>query len=160
MRVIDFITLILDSFSSLTLYQTLLITATLAGAQMIAATNRPKKPVTLVLLNFVHLLSMVVAHHAQEMKQSVDISTILLLHCCEWKSYTSIYSYLNLTFSCSLSDLDNNNVGNQRTKETCDNYNNFDNPITTCALIADGDCPCPETEYQVQVRCYNTSGFL
>ena len=56
---------------SLTLYQTL-ITTTLAGAQMFAATNRPKKPVPtstfLVLLTIlVHLLPMV-AVNAQEIK--------------------------------------------------------------------------------------------
>jgi hypothetical protein len=66
MKIILFISLIFESFSSLTFYQTL-TTTMLAGAQMFVATNRLKKPVTLVLLIFVHSLPMVAAH-AQEIK--------------------------------------------------------------------------------------------
>ena len=72
MTVILFISLIFESFFSFIHYQTL-ITTTLAGAQMFAATNRLKKPVTtmmilvLLLTLLVHLLPMVAAN-AQKIK--------------------------------------------------------------------------------------------
>jgi hypothetical protein len=46
-------------------------TTSLPRAKMFAATYRLKKPVTMVLLIFVHLLLMVAAH-AQKNKKSVD----------------------------------------------------------------------------------------
>jgi hypothetical protein len=66
MKILLFISLIFDSISSLTLYQTM-PTTLLPRAKMFAATYRPKKPVTMVLLIFVHSLPMVAAH-AQEIK--------------------------------------------------------------------------------------------
>ena len=75
MKVVNFILLIIESFFSLTCYQTW-ITTTQAGAQMFAATNALKKPVTsttfsIILKLLVHLLQMGAAH-AQKIKWGAD----------------------------------------------------------------------------------------
>jgi hypothetical protein len=71
MKVILLISLIFESFFSFIHFQTL-ITTTLAGAQMFAATNRLKKPVMTMMISvlltlLVHLLQMGAAH-AQKIK--------------------------------------------------------------------------------------------
>ena len=62
-------------------------------------------------------------------------------------------SHLWMTFHIfnTLSDLDNNIVGvcnyiccNTTTQETCYAWDDSGNILQSCALIADGGCPCPD----------------